>query len=90
VIDAIAEVEQRELERRALAYRDDRAQPDVKNRVVILIDDGLATGSTYACRRRIPTPAKSEHAKSREAGGDISFGSVKERSIYGNPRDSAR
>jgi putative phosphoribosyl transferase len=46
VIDAIAAVEQRELERRALAYRDDRPQPDVKDRVVILIDDGLATGST--------------------------------------------
>ena len=46
VIDAIAAVEQRELERRALAYRDDRPPPDVKDRVVILIDDGLATGAT--------------------------------------------
>ncbi|MCA1575339.1 MAG: phosphoribosyltransferase [Acidobacteria bacterium] len=46
VIDAIAAVEQRELERRARAYRDDRPPPDVKDRIVILIDDGLATGST--------------------------------------------
>jgi predicted phosphoribosyltransferase len=46
VIEAIAAVEQRELERRELAYRDDRPRPDVKNRVAILIDDGLATGST--------------------------------------------
>lgn len=46
VIEAIAAVEQRELERRALAYRDNRPPPDVKDRVVILIDDGLATGST--------------------------------------------
>ena len=46
VIDGIAAVEQRELERRALAYRDDRPPPDVKDRIVILIDDGLATGST--------------------------------------------
>ncbi|HUS13243.1 MAG TPA: phosphoribosyltransferase [Pyrinomonadaceae bacterium] len=46
VIDAIAAVEQRELERRALAYRDDRAPPEIKDRTVILIDDGLATGST--------------------------------------------
>jgi putative phosphoribosyl transferase len=46
VIDAIAAVELRELERRALAYRDDRPPPDVKGRIVILIDDGLATGST--------------------------------------------
>ncbi len=46
VIDAIAAVEQRELERRQRAYRGDRPPPDVKDRVVILIDDGLATGST--------------------------------------------
>jgi putative phosphoribosyl transferase len=46
VIDAIAAVEQRELERRAVAYRDDRPPPEIKDRVVILIDDGLATGST--------------------------------------------
>jgi len=46
VIDGIAAVEQRELERRGIAYRDDRPPPDVKDRIVILIDDGLATGST--------------------------------------------
>ena len=46
VIDRIAAVEQRELERRELAYRDNRARPEVTDRVVILIDDGLATGST--------------------------------------------
>jgi putative phosphoribosyl transferase len=46
VIDGITAVEQRELERRELAYRDNRPRPDVKDRVVILIDDGLATGST--------------------------------------------
>ena len=46
VIDIVAAREQRELERRERAYRGDRPQPDVKDRVVILIDDGLATGST--------------------------------------------
>ena len=46
VIDAVAAREQRELERRQRAYRDDRPTPDVKDRVVILIDDGLATGSS--------------------------------------------
>jgi putative phosphoribosyl transferase len=46
VIEGIAAVEQRELERRELAYRDKRPRPDVKDRVAILIDDGLATGST--------------------------------------------
>lgn len=46
VIDTIAAVEQRELERRERTYRDDRPPPDVEDRIVILIDDGLATGST--------------------------------------------
>ena len=46
VIDAVAADEQQELERRGSAYRDERPPPDVKGRVVILIDDGLATGST--------------------------------------------
>jgi putative phosphoribosyl transferase len=46
VIDAVAANEQRELERRERAYRDNRPPPNVKGRVAILIDDGLATGST--------------------------------------------
>jgi predicted phosphoribosyltransferase len=46
VIDAVAAEEERELERREHAYRGDRPPPDVNGRVVILIDDGLATGST--------------------------------------------
>jgi predicted phosphoribosyltransferase len=46
VIDRVAAEEQRELVRRERAYRDDRPAPDVAGRTVILIDDGLATGST--------------------------------------------
>jgi predicted phosphoribosyltransferase len=46
VIDAVAGEEQRELERRERAYRDDRPPPDVRGKTVILVDDGLATGST--------------------------------------------
>ena len=46
VIDAVAAVEQRELERREHAYRDDHPPLDVKDSIVILVDDGLATGST--------------------------------------------
>jgi putative phosphoribosyl transferase len=38
--------EQEELERRERAYRGDRAAPDLTNKIVILVDDGLATGST--------------------------------------------
>jgi predicted phosphoribosyltransferase len=40
------ERERRELERRERAYRDGRPAPEVRGRVVILVDDGLATGST--------------------------------------------
>src|SRR5947199_2709012 len=46
VIDAVAAREQDELERRERAYRDERPAPDVRGRTVILVDDGLATGST--------------------------------------------
>ena len=46
VIDAVAAEEQQELERREREYRDDRSLPDLGGRVVILIDDGLATGTT--------------------------------------------
>ncbi len=46
VIDAVAGRELRELERRERAYRDDRPAPDVQGRTVILVDDGIATGST--------------------------------------------
>ena len=45
-IDRIAREEQEELERRERAYRDDRPAPDLANKIVVLIDDGLATGST--------------------------------------------
>jgi putative phosphoribosyl transferase len=45
-IERIAREEQEELERRERAYRGDRPAPDLTNRIVILIDDGLATGST--------------------------------------------
>src|SRR5271166_5516544 len=46
VIEDVARIEERELERRQKAYRDDRPTPAIGGRTVILIDDGLATGST--------------------------------------------
>ncbi|MER7581377.1 phosphoribosyltransferase family protein [Kitasatospora sp. NPDC097691] len=51
----LAEVERREraeLERRARRYRGDRPPADVRGRTVVVVDDGIATGSTAraACR----------------------------------------
>jgi putative phosphoribosyl transferase len=46
VIDKVAAQEQQELERRNQVYRGNRPAPDLRNRTVILVDDGLATGST--------------------------------------------
>lgn len=45
-IDAVAEREQRELERREREYRGARPPLDVRGKTVIVVDDGLATGST--------------------------------------------
>ena len=46
VIDAVAADELRELARRELAYRDHLPPPDVRGRTIIVVDDGIATGST--------------------------------------------
>jgi putative phosphoribosyl transferase len=46
VIDQVAAEEQEELQRRELAYRDGRPAPAIKGRTIILVDDGLATGSS--------------------------------------------
>lgn len=48
VINAVAEREQLELERREQAYRTGRSRPDLPGKTVILVDDGLATGATMA------------------------------------------
>jgi putative phosphoribosyl transferase len=45
-IEAVTARERQELERRERAYRGDRAPLYVRGRAVILVDDGLATGST--------------------------------------------
>jgi predicted phosphoribosyltransferase len=45
-IEAATASQQRELERRERAYRGDRPPPDLRGRTVILVDDGVATGST--------------------------------------------
>src|SRR5205823_4167519 len=58
-IRIVAAEERQELRRRERAYRGDRPLIDVRDRIVILIDDGLATGSSMraaiaALRRKGP------------------------------------
>jgi predicted phosphoribosyltransferase len=58
-IDAVAREEEQELVRREAAYREGRDAPPLEGKIVILIDDGLATGSTMmaavkAVRQRRP------------------------------------
>jgi putative phosphoribosyl transferase len=45
-VEQVAAKEQVELERREKAYRGDRPPLDVRGRTVILVDDGIATGSS--------------------------------------------
>ena len=57
IIEAVAEKEQVELERRERLYRGNAPFPAVGDKTIVLVDDGLATGSTMraavaALRRR--------------------------------------
>jgi len=45
-IEAVSAREQAEIERRERLYRGDRPAPTIKGRTVVIVDDGLATGST--------------------------------------------
>ena len=52
VLEAVAVRETAELERREAAFRPGRPPVDVSDRIVILVDDGLATGSTMRAAAR--------------------------------------
>ena len=59
IIEAVAEKERVELERRERLYRGNAPFPAVGDKTIVLVDDGLATGSTMraavaALRRRHP------------------------------------
>ena len=45
VVNRVIEREREELERRNKLYRNNRPPPEVKDRIVILVDDGMATGA---------------------------------------------
>jgi predicted phosphoribosyltransferase len=61
LIDAVAAREQSELERREAVYRQGRPLLSLRNRTVILVDDGLATGSTM----RAAVQAVKQHTPAR-------------------------
>jgi putative phosphoribosyl transferase len=44
-IAEVADLELQELQRHDCIYRGDRSLPQIRDRIVILVDDGLATGS---------------------------------------------
>jgi putative phosphoribosyl transferase len=46
VVEAVKQRESNEIERREKRYRANRPFPQLQDRVVILVDDGIATGST--------------------------------------------
>lgn len=60
-IARVANQELAELSRRERSYRGERGSPDLKDKTVILVDDGLATGSTM----RAAVTALRSHEPSR-------------------------
>ena len=46
IIEEVTQREKEELDRREQSYRDGRLAPQLRDRIVILVDDGLATGAT--------------------------------------------
>lgn len=83
-LEAVAAAEGRELARRERLYRGDRPPPELRDRTVLLVDDGLATGSTMraaalAARRQrparlvvaVPVGAPSTCAELRDRADDV-------------------
>ena len=46
IIEAVTAKETAELQRREQSYRDGRPAPELRDKTIILVDDGLATGAT--------------------------------------------
>lgn len=83
-IEAAAEDKRREVSIRERAFRGDRETPDLEGRTVIVVDDGIATGSTMrasllALRRRgpdrlvvaVPVASRTACEEMRELADDV-------------------
>ena len=92
VIATVAAAEAQELERRERVYREGRLFPEMRGRTVILVDDGLATGSTMraavaalrslgAARlvAAVPVAPKESRDAMREVVDEVVCASVPER-----------
>ncbi|MGE0887524.1 MAG: phosphoribosyltransferase [Blastocatellales bacterium] len=86
VIESVTALEQKELERRERIYRGNRPVPEVRGRTVILVDDGIATGTTMrsavealkklqAARIIIAVPVAPESAREE-------FGKLKDQVVF--------
>lgn len=56
LLDQVTEHEQSELQRREQLYREDRPPISVKDRTLVLVDDGLATGASMLAASRALRP----------------------------------
>jgi predicted phosphoribosyltransferase len=84
IVELVATMEGREVERREQLYRGGRPAPDLHGRAVLLVDDGLATGATMraairAARRQgasrvvvaVPVAAREACAELRAEADDL-------------------
>jgi len=84
VINAVTAEEYQELKRREQSYRDDLPPPEVEGKTVIIVDDGIATGSTMVAAisalRQVnagrvvvatPTVARSTYDYLRQSADDV-------------------
>ena len=70
-IEELVQVQRREIARRQAFYRQERPFPTLTDRIVILVDDGIATGSTF-----LASVQSVRHLKPRRLIGAIPVGPV--------------
>lgn len=69
IIDRISEQERQEIKRRIQVLRKNKPLPEIKNRTVILVDDGIAMGSTMRASIKL---CKNKKAKKIIVGVPVS------------------